>query len=131
MALQFKDIFDATTLLCPMIDARRMEVFCAIYDNDLNVIAPTQAKIIDENAFSEILESQKIVFFGDGAMKCHAVLKHQPNAIVLPKTILPSAKNIGLLAQQSFENQDFEDLITFEPYYLKDFVGTVPRKNLR
>lgn len=131
MALQFKDIFDATTLLCPMIDARRMEVFCAIYDNDLNVIAPTQAKIIDENAFSEILESQKIVFFGDGAMKCHAVLKHQPNAIVLPKIILPSAKNIGFLAQQSFKNQDFEDLITFEPYYLKDFVGTVPRKNLR
>jgi tRNA threonylcarbamoyladenosine biosynthesis protein TsaB len=127
MAFQVKDFYDETHLLCPMIDARRMEVYCQILDNKLNIISETEAKIIDESSFSEILNKKKVVFFGDGAAKCQAEITHK-NAVFLNTEIHPSAKTVGLLATNSFEKSLFENVVTFEPFYLKDFVGTQAKK---
>jgi len=118
-------------LLCPMLDARRMEVYCALYKADnLEQVSPTEAKIIDEQSFAEILETQKIIFFGDGAAKCEGVLGQNPNAIFLKETINPSAKSIGVLAYEAYKNSQFEDVAEFEPYYLKEFMATTPKKAL-
>lgn len=127
MAYQLKDFYDETHLLCPMIDARRMEVYCQVIDNQMNVISKTEAKIINELSFSEILNEKKVIFFGDGAAKCQAEITHK-NAIFLHTEIHPSAKTVGLLATNSFEKSLFENVVTFEPFYLKDFVGTQPKK---
>jgi tRNA threonylcarbamoyladenosine biosynthesis protein TsaB len=116
-------------LLVPILDARRMEVYCAVYKADtMEVIEPTQAKIIDETSFADLLQNHKIIFFGDGAEKCRATLESNPNAIFLNETIFPSAKSVGFLATKAFENNQFENVADFEPYYLKEFVGTTPRK---
>ncbi len=115
--------------LCPMLDARRMEVYCAVYQADtMEAIEPTQAKIIDEASFADLLQNHKIIFFGDGAEKCRAILSIHPNAIFLNETIFPSAKSVGVLASKAFENNQFENVADFEPYYLKEFVGTTPKK---
>ena len=127
MAYQLKDFYDETHLLCPMIDARRMEVYCQILDNQMNVISETEAKIINELSFSEILDEKKIVFFGDGATKCRAEISHK-NAVFLNTEIHPSAKTVGLVVTKSYEKSLFENVVTFEPFYLKDFVGTQPKK---
>jgi len=129
MAAQVCDFYPKTHLFCPLIDARRMEVYCAIFDNNLAYIQPTSAQIVAENAFEELLQIHKIVFFGDGAAKSKTVLAANPNAVFLPTLIQPSAKTVGYLATKAFEKQQFEDLTTFEPYYLKDFMTTAPRKN--
>lgn len=118
-----------STLLAPMLDARRMEVYCAAYKADnLEVTEPTQAKIIDETSFADLLENHQIIFFGDGAEKCRATLGGTPNAIFLNQTIFPSAKSVGALATRAFEHQMFENVADFEPFYLKEFVGTTPKK---
>ncbi len=118
-----------TNLLCPMLDARRMEVYCAVFKADtLEVIELTQAKIIDETSFADLLENHQIIFFGDGAEKCRTTLGGNPNAIFLNHTIFPSAKSIGALATHAFEQQQFENVADFEPFYLKEFVGTTPKK---
>lgn len=116
-------------LLCPMLDARRMEVYCALYQADnLQQVSPTEAKIIDENSFAEILEKQRIIFFGDGAAKCREILDTQPNAVFLKENINPSAKSIGVLANDAYENNQFENVADFEPYYLKEFMTTAQKK---
>ena len=118
-----------TALLCPMLDARRMEVYCALYRADtLELVSPTEAKIIDEHSFAEILETQKIIFFGDGAAKCEAILGKSPNTVFLKENVSPSAKSIGVLAYQAFQNKQFENVAEFEPYYLKEFMATTPKK---
>jgi tRNA threonylcarbamoyl adenosine modification protein YeaZ len=113
--------------LCPMIDARRMEVYCAIYDEQGNEIRPTAAEIIDELSFADVLAEHKILFFGDGAAKCKEKLGHQANAIFI-EDIFPSAEYLVPLAEQKFNEKKFEDVAYFEPYYLKDFVSG-PKKN--
>lgn len=116
-------------LLCPMLDARRMEVYCALYQADtLEQASPTEARIIDENSFAEILETQKIIFFGDGAAKCKDVLGKHANAVFLEQTINPSAKGIGVLAFEAYQKNQFENVADFEPYYLKEFMATTPKK---
>jgi tRNA threonylcarbamoyladenosine biosynthesis protein TsaB len=127
MVAQVKDYFSENYLLCPMIDARRMEVYSLISNTNSLIIRETMAEIIDEHSFSEMLSEKPIVFFGDGAAKCKTKLNHQ-NAIFPNINIEPSAKTIGALASKSFANQDFENIVIFEPFYLKDFVGTQPRK---
>lgn len=112
---------------CPMIDARRMEVYCAIYDKNLHEKIPTSAVIIDENSFSEILEKNQIVFFGDGAEKCREKLSHHKNALFI-ENIYPSAIAMAELSEQAFANNKFEDVAYFEPFYLKEFV-TQAKKN--
>lgn len=109
-------------LFCPMIDARRMEVYCAVYDGQMNEVKETSADIIDEKSFSELLQKNKMLFFGDGSDKCKALLSH-PNAIFI-SGVSPSAQYMLPLAEKAFAEKRFEDVAYFEPYYLKDFVGT-------
>lgn len=113
-------------LVCPMIDARRMEVFTAVFDNRLINITPTTAKIIDEESFRDLLESNEITFIGDGASKCADVLiGANANFSSLNYN---SAANMSLLAHKAFTIGRFEDVAYFEPFYLKDFVLTIPKK---
>ena len=115
-----------TTLFCPMLDARRMEVYCAFYDGKNKLIKNISAEIIDENSFAGILKNNTVLFFGDGSEKCKIHLSKNPNAIFID-SVFPSAKNMLELSEMAFNADDFEDLAYFEPYYLKDFVGTVAK----
>lgn len=109
-------------LLCPMIDARRMEVFTAVFDANGEKIKPTAAEIINEDSFADLLGENKILFFGDGAQKCQSTLGGKPNAAFLPGFV-NSATYLSQKALEKFNNQDFEDVAYFEPYYLKDFIA--------
>ncbi|MBN1990744.1 MAG: tRNA (adenosine(37)-N6)-threonylcarbamoyltransferase complex dimerization subunit type 1 TsaB [Bacteroidales bacterium] len=108
-------------LLCPMIDARRMEVYSALYDVELNKKAAVEALIIDSNSFKETLENSTILFFGSGADKCKKVIV-SPQARFI-EAIEPSARFMIPLAFKALNNEDFENIAYFEPYYLKDFVA--------
>lgn len=110
------------TLLCPMIDARRMEVFTAIFNNKGEMIQNTCAEIINEGSFADLLNKQNILFFGDGAQKCQNILDKNPHAI-FATGFVNSATNLTQKAAEKFKNNDFENVAYFEPYYLKDFIG--------
>jgi len=110
------------TLFCPMIDARRMEVFTAVFDAKGNRIKPTSAEIIDQDSFSDLLKTNKIIFFGDGAAKCSEVLGVNPNAQII-SDFQNSARHLTKKATEKFNAKDFEDTAYFEPYYLKDFIA--------
>jgi len=113
---------NANTLFCPMIDARRMEVYYSIFDNQLNIVEETAAKIIDQESFNDLLKENKIYFFGDGAAKCEDVLGANPNARVIDDYFC-NANDQTSLALEKFKNKDFVDVAYFEPFYLKDFVA--------
>ncbi len=115
-------------LVCPMIDARRMEVFTAVFDCNLNEIEATNAKIVDESSFLQLLNQHEITFIGNGAEKCSTMINHQ-NASFLSANF-NSATNMSSLANAAFIGKSFEDVAYFEPFYLKDFVFTVPKKKL-
>lgn len=115
-------------LLCPMIDARRMEVYCALYDRALNEVVLTQALVIDSDSFKEYLDKQPIYFMGNGADKCVETIQH-PNAHFI-KNIVPRAKNMIPLAEMAMAKEQFEDVAYFEPFYLKEFVATKSKKLL-
>jgi tRNA threonylcarbamoyladenosine biosynthesis protein TsaB len=122
---------DDQFLLCPMIDARRMEVYAAIFDIQLNELKPTEAVIVDEHSFQDLLNNRKILFAGDGASKCREVLRHQQHA-VFHDEFHPSARYMASLSEQKFRQNTFEDVAYFEPFYLKDFVAGIPKvKGLR
>lgn len=110
-------------LLCPMLDARRMEVYCALFNEQTEFVEETNAKIIDENSFQDILAEKKIIFFGNGSDKCMNLLGKSDNARFI-RGVHPSAKSMGDLALSSFKENIFEDVAYFEPFYLKDFVST-------
>lgn len=113
------------TLLAPMLDARRMEVYTLLTDLSLNTIEPTEAKIIDELSHQSWFEKNKIIFFGNGAAKCKTVILH-PNAFFIDG-IIPSASKLGELAFLKFTKDEAEDLASYEPYYLKDFIAKKPK----
>jgi len=113
-------------LICPMIDARRMEVFTAVYTNKLKEIEAVNAKIVDEKSFILELDRNYVTFIGDGAEKCIPVLDHQ-NAHFSTQNY-NSAAHMSSLAYQAFLDKNFEDVAYFEPFYLKDFVFTTPKK---
>ncbi len=115
-------------LLCPMLDARRMEVYSAIYDRGLKEIRPTQAEILTENSYAEYLERGPVFFFGEGAEKFQA-LTHHPNAHFI-EGIYPAARYMLPLAEMAMAREKFQDVAYFEPYYLKDFIAGTPRKNI-
>lgn len=115
--------------ICPMIDARRMEVYCQVFNADIQPLHEPMAKIVEEGAFGEILAQKKVIFLGDGAAKCEEILTQSPNAIVLPSG-LSSAADMGKALHQKFQAEEFEDLMTFEPFYLKDFRVTKPKNRL-
>jgi len=112
-------------LLCPMIDARRMEVYMALFDTRGNQVSKISAEIIDENTFSRYKPVKKILFFGDGAEKCKKVLV-ESNAAFIPG-IYPSAREMADLSYNSLQEERFEDTAYFEPFYLKDFIATKPK----
>lgn len=112
-------------LYCPMIDARRLEVYTAIFDGQMKRVSETEAKILDENSFSEILEHKKIVFFGSGTEKCKTMFKN-PNAVF--EDVRSSAVGLITPAYEAFIKKEFENTAYFEPLYLKDFVVTTKKK---
>ncbi len=115
-------------LLCPLFDARRMEVYTALYKNDLIEILPVQAMVIDETSFDTFLQKNKIIFFGTGAEKCKKILPH-PNAIFISE-IYPSSLGVASLAEEMFRQRKFVNVAYFEPYYLKEFIAGKPSKKV-
>ena len=124
--LLFRDLPE-DALLCPMIDARRMEVYAAVYDRALRVKREIGADIVDENSYSDFLAERPVYFFGNGAAKCKDKLQH-PNARFLDD-IHPLAKWMFPLAEKAMAQGKFDDVAYFEPFYLKEFVASKP-KNL-
>lgn len=115
-------------LVCPMIDARRMEVYTALYDGNMNTIKNTGAEIIESDFLHEELDQNQVYFFGNGALKCAGTIQH-PNARFV-ENIHTSARHLVALSEQAFTNQQFEDVAYFEPFYLKEFLATRPKKLL-
>ena len=113
-------------LFCPMIDARRMEVYSAIFDERNKQVRKIMAEIIDENSFAGQLQNQQIYFAGDGAEKCKDVLTHNPNARFID-SFFPSAEFMAGIAYKKFKTRTFEDVAYFEPFYLKDFIAGPPK----
>ena len=114
---------------CPMIDARRMEVYTALYDNALKEVRPIKAEVIDEHFLEKELEEHPIYFFGDGADKCQEVIKH-PNAHFIPN-VRVMANDMMALAVKRFNQGKFDDTAYFVPFYLKEFVATLPKNQLQ
>ncbi|MFT7352249.1 MAG: tRNA threonylcarbamoyladenosine biosynthesis protein TsaB [Flavobacterium sp.] len=106
-------------LIIPMLDARRMEVYSAIFDTNKNKIRKTEAQILDENSFSNL--DKKVYFIGDASVKAKEILKNS-NFFFLNDLQYPSAKSMGRLAYEKFLIQEFEDVAYYEPFYLKDFL---------
>ncbi len=119
---------DEEALLCPMLDARRMEVYAAVYDRALRPVREVQADVVTADTYREWLDKGPVYFFGNGAAKCMEVINH-PNARLIPD-VEPLAKRMQPLAERRFLNGQFEDVAYFEPFYLKDFVAKMPRKLL-
>jgi len=116
------------TLYVPMLDARRMEVYLEIFDGNNNLILPTEAQIIDENSFQSYT-ANKLILFGSGAAKLKQLFV-QNDSIYLDTDFVHSSSYMSSLAFKKFINQEFEDLIYFEPFYLKEFIATMPKKLL-
>lgn len=119
---------DYQGLVCSMIDARRMEVFTAVFDVALSYVKPTSATIIDEDSFAAELADTTVTFIGDGAMKCSEILAHSRATFLADN--FNSAANMSKLAYQRFLDHTFENVAYFEPFYLKDFVFTTPKKKV-
>ncbi|MCH2233509.1 MAG: tRNA (adenosine(37)-N6)-threonylcarbamoyltransferase complex dimerization subunit type 1 TsaB [Crocinitomicaceae bacterium] len=116
----------STDFICPMLDARRMEVYSAIFDNNLNLLEETEAIEVDKDFRADYLEKGKVTFIGDGVRKCSETIIHNNANLILDREA--SAKGMISLSYKKFSNQDFADLAYFEPYYLKDFVAGTPKK---
>ncbi len=112
-------------LFCPLIDARRMEVYTALYNLQGEEIRPVSAEIIDEHCLSDLFGTHKILFFGNGAEKCKPIIKHRNALFEGPLTT--SAEFMQNIAEEKFSKKEFEDVAYFEPFYLKNFVATIPR----
>ncbi|HSO87113.1 MAG TPA: tRNA (adenosine(37)-N6)-threonylcarbamoyltransferase complex dimerization subunit type 1 TsaB [Draconibacterium sp.] len=121
-------INDSPVLLCPMIDARRMEVYTALYNLHGEELKPVSAEIIEEHFLSDLLENHKILFFGNGAQKCKTIINHKNAFFEGP--ISTSAQFMQRLSEEKFKNKEFEDVAYFEPFYLKNFVATIPRNKI-
>ena len=111
-----------------MLDARRLEVFSAIYDKDKKKIRKTEAQIIDPASFEDYLSVGKVVFVGDGAEKCKDIIQHKNAVFVDGK--FPSARDMAAISYGKYKDKEFEDVAYFEPYYLKDFVGVKAKKRI-
>lgn len=112
----------------PMLDARRLEVYSAVFSSHNEVIREVAAEIITSDSFEDLLTSNSIHFFGDGASKCQEIIKH-PNAFFIDR-IFPSANGMIALAFNKFNKEEFENVAYFEPFYLKDFVAKVSKKSI-
>lgn len=115
-------------LLCPMIDARRMEVFAALYDTSLHEVRGVQSDIVDADTYKVFLDQYHVFFFGNGAEKCMEVINH-PHAHFV-KGIQPLAKNMMPLAEMRLRKGQMEDVAYFTPQYFKDYQAKLPKKLL-
>jgi tRNA threonylcarbamoyladenosine biosynthesis protein TsaB len=115
-------------LFCPMIDARRMEVYTSVYDITGKQIRPVTAEIINEYSFSELLKGNNIFFSGNGATKCRDKITHPNARFTGPEKT--SAKWMQGISEGKFTNMQIENVAYFEPFYLKDFVATVPKNKV-
>ena len=113
---------------CPMIDARRMEVYSAFYDFNLNEKREIQADIIDENSYKDYLVSRKIIFAGDGSGKCKDIIQNE-NAVFL-ENIHPLAETMAAISEKAYQENQFEDIAYYEPFYLKEFQATIPKNKV-
>ncbi len=128
MSLSASRKWEEDGILCPMIDARRMEVYDALFDADLTNLRETKAEIIDENSFASYLTDQKVCFFGDGSDKCKELLSSE-NAVFL-EGIMPLAMDMASLAEEAYQKAQFVDVAYYEPHYLKEFMVTTSKKDL-
>lgn len=126
-ALKRYNTIEEDALLIPMIDARRMEVYMAVYTKQLKKIEDTSAQIIDQNSFRELSSINKLYLFGTGATKLINTITHDNIRIL--ENLNMSSEFMTEIALQRYKEKQFEDVAYFEPYYLKDFIATTPRKN--
>jgi tRNA threonylcarbamoyladenosine biosynthesis protein TsaB len=125
---EFNLELDQDSLLCPMLDARRMEVYFAVYNHHGEYVEPVSAKVISETSFLELFEKNRIFFFGNGAAKCSAAITHQNAVFKGPQKV--SARFMSDLVWQKYLRDEFEDVAYFEPFYLKNFIATVPKNKI-
>lgn len=128
VSVMFQEFFEDEVLYAPMIDARRMEVYTALYDQALEPRLAPQSMILDNNSFGEWLDNNRIVFLGDGSEKAQTVINHS-NAI-FRQGVKPVACNMLALAEKAFREADFLDVAYSTPLYLKDFQATKSKKSL-
>jgi tRNA threonylcarbamoyladenosine biosynthesis protein TsaB len=121
-----REMVEENALLCPMIDARRMEVYAGIYDRALHEVRPVGADVVDAETYKQWLDERPVYFFGNGAAKCMETISH-PNAHLI-EGIEPLAKWMQPLAERRLLNEQTEDVAYFEPFYLKDYVAKMPKK---
>ena len=124
----FSDFFDDDVLFVPMIDARRMEVYTAVYNNALEAILQPQPLILDENSFSDLLDKNTLVLMGNGSDKAKGVIHHNNARFI--DSITPEAVNMIALAEKLYREQRFIDVAYSTPLYLKDFQATTPKKKV-
>jgi tRNA threonylcarbamoyladenosine biosynthesis protein TsaB len=115
-------------LFVPMIDARRMEVFTAIYNKNLLTVQKVNALVVEPDSFSLYAENSRLFLFGNGSAKCSNSLKHQNIHFI--DGVLASSLNMATLANKKFQISEFVDVAYFEPFYLKDFIATVPKNSI-
>ncbi len=115
-------------VICPLIDARRMEVYTAVYDFSGVLCAPARARIVGPGSFDEWLSRGPVHFIGNAVTKCRDALAH-PNAVFCDR-VMHSARNLPRLSHEAFQQQRFEDIAYFEPFYLKDFMPTQPKASV-
>lgn len=115
-------------LLIPMIDARRMEVYSAVYDENKKRISEIEAIVVDENFYTDFRKSKHLILAGDGADKCSELFKADASIKIEP-SFMPQAEFLATLAEKKFKNSEFENVALFEPFYLKEFVAG-PKKNI-
>ena len=113
----------------PMIDARRMEVYSAVYTPEGEELTKVSPIVVDADSFAaELSEGSPVLFIGDGAQKCREPLGHHPNAVFV--SCCPKASSLALPATEAYDEKRFENTAYFEPFYLKEFIATISRKNL-
>ena len=122
-------INEKDALLYPMLDARRMEVYAAIYNTDLEVVRPVAADIVDNSTYKEILDQNSVYFFGNGMNKCKPLLQQHAHAYFIDE-VFPLAENMIPLALKAYQQKQFVDTAYFEPFYLKEFQTTTTRKKM-
>lgn len=123
-----KYVIHPSDLFCPLLDARRMEVYYAVYNPDGETVKSTRAEIIDKDSFTDLPASSRIFFFGDGAGKCKEIIGREN--IIFDNDFRLSAAFMQYPAYQALKHKRFEDIAYFEPFYLKDFLTTLPVKNI-
>ena len=121
-----RETVEENAILCPMIDARRREVYAGIYDRALKEVRPVGADVVDAETYKQWLDERPVYFFGNGAAKCMETINH-PNAHLI-EGIEPLAKWMQPLAERRLLNGQTEDVAYFEPFYLKDYVAKMPKK---